>query len=300
MAGEAGLMRGAAAPTPAVDLAAAARSQRATPAFDIVRIAKDGRMVLAGRGPANARITVLDGDTPIGQVEADGRGEWVLVAERPLPGGSRELRLSALLPSGDRVASAAPVVVLVPEPSTGAAASPVVIGLAAAPRQPSRLLQAPDRPPGQGDRLSLDAIDYDEVGNVVVSGTAPAGGAIRVYLDNRPIGTARAEGRDWRLISDGEIAAGHYTLRIDQLGPDGKVAGRLEAPFTRAAPAEIATAKADDHVVIQPGNNLWRIARRTYGRGVLYTVIYRANADRIRDPDLIYPGQIFALPQNQG
>jgi nucleoid-associated protein YgaU len=49
-------------------------------------------------------------------------------------------------------------------------------------------------------------------------------------------------------------------------------------------------------VVIQPGDNLWRIARGTYGRGVQYVVIYRANQDRIRDPNLIYPGQIFTLP----
>jgi nucleoid-associated protein YgaU len=48
--------------------------------------------------------------------------------------------------------------------------------------------------------------------------------------------------------------------------------------------------------VIQPGNNLWRISRVIYGRGIEYTVIYQANRDRIRDPDLIYPGQIFATP----
>ncbi len=48
--------------------------------------------------------------------------------------------------------------------------------------------------------------------------------------------------------------------------------------------------------MIQPGNNLWRIARRTYGYGIRYTVIYQANREQIRDPDLIYPGQIFVLP----
>ena len=49
-------------------------------------------------------------------------------------------------------------------------------------------------------------------------------------------------------------------------------------------------------VVIQPGNNLWRISRVIYGRGVEYTVIYQANREQIRDPDLIYPGQIFSTP----
>jgi LysM repeat protein len=49
-------------------------------------------------------------------------------------------------------------------------------------------------------------------------------------------------------------------------------------------------------VVVQPGANLWRIARRAYGRGVRYTVIYAANRDQIRDPRLIFPGQVFAVP----
>ena len=49
-------------------------------------------------------------------------------------------------------------------------------------------------------------------------------------------------------------------------------------------------------VVIQPGNNLWRIAARVYGSGVRFHEIYTANLDQIRNPDLIYPGQVFGLP----
>lgn len=66
--------------------------------------------------------------------------------------------------------------------------------------------------------------------------------------------------------------------------------GDLGATDLQAAPL------GPGHVVIQPGNNLWRISRVIYGRGIEYTVIYQANRDRIRDPDLIYPGQIFATP----
>ena len=63
-------------------------------------------------------------------------------------------------------------------------------------------------------------------------------------------------------------------------------------PPGRPRPASRATGR----VVIQPGNNLWRISRVIYGEGVQYTVIYQANKEQIRNPDLIYPGQIFATP----
>jgi nucleoid-associated protein YgaU len=54
---------------------------------------------------------------------------------------------------------------------------------------------------------------------------------------------------------------------------------------------------AGQNVVVQPGASLWRIARRTYGDGIRFSLIYEANQTQIRDPDLIYPGQIFTVPQ---
>ena len=48
-------------------------------------------------------------------------------------------------------------------------------------------------------------------------------------------------------------------------------------------------------ITVQPGNSLWRIARRIYGKGIMYLDIYNKNSHLIKDPDLIYPGQIFSL-----
>jgi nucleoid-associated protein YgaU len=53
-----------------------------------------------------------------------------------------------------------------------------------------------------------------------------------------------------------------------------------------------------DTRLIVRGDNLWRISEATYGLGKRYTVIFGANRDKIRDPDLIYPGQIFVLPRS--
>jgi nucleoid-associated protein YgaU len=75
------------------------------------------------------------------------------------------------------------------------------------------------------------------------------------------------------------------------------VQARVEVPFSQ--PDFSTIALNGDSVIVQPGNSLWRIARRTYGDGVQFTVIYEANKDHIRDPDLIYPGQIFNLPKKQ-
>ncbi len=72
-------------------------------------------------------------------------------------------------------------------------------------------------------------------------------------------------------------------------------------PATQPAQTQVAAAAAPEpsRMVIQPGNNLWKLSRQVYGKGIRYTVIYEANKDQIRNPNLIYPGQVFVMPVAQ-
>ena len=89
-----------------------------------------------------------------------------------------------------------------------------------------------------------------------------------------------------------------YQLRVDEVREDGSVASRVETPFKPAAPAEAVAAQQAPvrQVTVQPGSTLWAIARDRYGEGVMYLRVFEANKDLIRNPDLIYPGQIFTVP----
>ena len=73
----------------------------------------------------------------------------------------------------------------------------------------------------------------------------------------------------------------------------GSETGDIVAPAAETAPQPATRAAI---VTVQPGFSLWRIARENYGDGFLYVKVFEANKDQIRDPDLIYPGQIFTLP----
>ena len=154
------------------------------------------------------------------------------------------------------------------------------------------------------DRLALDTISYSEAGEVLLAGRAPEGTAVRVYLDNRavadlPIGP---DGRWKGEVPD--VRPGVYTLRLDQVAGDGSVGGRIETPFKREAPSVLRAARADlppdapsiTAVTVQKGDTLWAISRERYGTGYLYVRVFEANRETIRNPDLIYPGQVFAIP----
>ena len=299
--------------------------------------------------------------------------------------------------------------------------------------KPPKALQAVPEPPktAKAVALRLDAVDYNDKGDIIFSGRAAPGTAIRLYVDNGDVGDAIVDSAgNWSFSGSDIIAPGTHTLRADQIDAAGKVMARIELPFQRedaaavaalnappapatpetqppqatevepssaatppqtaevqppqtatpsqttevqpppaiATPpqtaegqpqpatttppqtaevqppaagtppqtAEVAKTEPDasgpapeqpaienkkqevttaavaaaeqtakmtgpdkprsGKVVIQPGNNLWKLSRVIYGRGKSYTVIYKANKDQIRNPNRIYPGQIFAIP----
>jgi len=159
------------------------------------------------------------------------------------------------------------------------------------------------------DKVALDTIGYTDAGEVQLAGRARPDALVRVYLDNSPVADipARADGRWSGSLT--AIAPGIYTLRLDEIDPvEGNVLSRLETPFKREAPEVLQPALAAQSeaggpapaiaaVTVQKGDTLWAISQERYGSGFLYVRVFEANKDDIRDPDLIYPGQIFTLPQ---
>ena len=315
-----------------------------TPSFDVVRIGPDGNAVIAGRAAPNSTVRIREGDEVIGQATADERGEWVVLPEKPLASGDRELSLESEDSTGEIHKGDDNVVVLIPEkPAAGdtatadqtsgddaaknddAAEQPIIAMRVPKEGGAATVLQGPapedmsketarelaeampqgsempaataEQPAAAMPRLSIDVVDYDEEGRVAMSGKADDDTSVRVYLDNKFVGSATTgEDGNWALTIGEPVEPGQYQLRADQLDPSDKVTARVELPFERARPDQIL--EPGSRYVVQPGNSLWRIARRTYGDGLQYWVIYNQNRKQIRDPDLIYPGQIFALPEN--
>ena len=81
--------------------------------------------------------------------------------------------------------------------------------------------------------------------------------------------------------------------------PAGEPKPAPDATVATAAP-EASAPKLENvngAVIIRRGDTLWKISRRVYGRGVRYSTIYLANQEQISDPDRIWPGQVFSVPE---
>jgi nucleoid-associated protein YgaU len=184
-----------------------------------------------------------------------------------------------------------------------------------APAAPGRPV-APSAGAGAAERPSFDIVRVAPSGDAVIAGRAAPGAAVELLDHGRVIGRVTAdEHGEWVLVPSEPLASGHreLSLRSQRGDAPAETSDRVVAlDLPEAAPGASRSAQtkvpgetptgaasADASTVVEPGNSLWRLAERRYGRGTEYTAIFEANRAKIRDPDLIYPGQVFVMPPDR-
>ncbi|WP_225115621.1 LysM peptidoglycan-binding domain-containing protein [Bradyrhizobium sp. BRP22] len=299
-----------------------------TPEFDVVRIEPTGEAVVAGRATPGAIVELLRNGELHDHIVADQSGQFAMVP-RPLPPGNYDLTLRVKRPDGKEIASKQSVAVAL-EPA--AKEQPIVALIA--PDKPVQVLsEAPAAAAGAERMIVVEAVETEPGGKLRVSGRARPRAAVRLYLNDSFVTAVTADdnGRLSVAINAG-VTAGNYRIRLDEVEPaSGAVRARAEVPFNvpdtlttaslpaQAKPSEAAATnpqlaaaettipadKGSPSAVVVPkittatvsrGDSLWRISQRAFGAGQRYAVIYRANKEQIRNPNRIYPGQIFVVP----
>ncbi|MBN8632055.1 MAG: LysM peptidoglycan-binding domain-containing protein, partial [Rhodobacterales bacterium] len=92
-------------------------------------------------------------------------------------------------------------------------------------------------------------------------------------------------------VAETEVATAEPAAPVPSADPVA-----ADAPAAQQSAPEAVAAAAPVTVTVQPGFTLWGIAQERYGDGVLYVQVFEANRDKIKNPDLIYPGQVFSVP----
>ena len=191
---------------------------------------------------------------------------------------------------------------LIPNTVSNKAEQPTVL---LADSEGVKVVQSGKTGPNVMTDVMFDTINYSKDGDVAVTGRGAPESIVHFYLDNSPVASTAVDQTGYWSADLSDVEAGVYTLRLDQLDQSGKVSSRIESPFKREDRSvlvdqmqDIASPARINVITVQPGNTLWAISRERYGRGILYVQVFDANKDKIRDPDLIYPGQIFDLPDS--
>ena len=264
------------------------------PTFDVINLSEDNTLVIGGRGAINKNVKIFNGGQLIGEVMTNQFGEFVFIEK--LTPGYYDL---SLLSNG--IKSQKSVSIIAPETSKALAngdvnilpsESEAIITLNNADGTVDKVIQGANN---SAKNLSFDSLSYSSEGTLNLSGKALPGSRVDVYIGKKLLGTAVADDNGfWNLALDNPIKPGDYILRFNEL-QNNKIVESLETPIRQENLEEINISESA--IIVQPGNSLWRISRRFYGKGVLYTLIFKANNNLIDDPDLIFPVQIFNVPK---
>jgi nucleoid-associated protein YgaU len=182
---------------------------------------------------------------------------------------------------------------------------------------------------------AFDIARIERTGDAVIAGSAARGAIVELLRNGEHHDQAVADRSGQFVMVPPRLPPGDYELTLRSRQPDGKLAtskqsvvvaldatesrssavrSRAEMPFNApktvaANRSVLAVASSPDGgststavvrkvatAVVSRGDSLWRISQLTYGAGTGYAIVYKANRNQIRNPNRIYPGQIFVLP----
>ncbi len=301
-----------------------------TPAFDVVRIEPTGDAVVAGRAAPGATVELLRNGDLHDHVVADESGQFAMVP-RPLPPGTYDLTLRSRLPDGNEATSKQSVAVAL-EPT--AKNRPMVALMT--PDKPTVVLSQPTPAAPDTVAVEAVDVEPSGKVHVSGRARPGAAVKLYLNDSFVASATADADGRLAVTINEG-VAPGSYHVRLDEVEHgSASVRARAEVPFnvpdtatTASVPAQTTptdrheNAKASEPqvaaagaavvpdqsspsavvvpkvatITVSRGDSLWRISSHAFGAGTRYAVIYKANRQQIRNPDLIYPGQVLVVPK---
>ena len=289
--------------------------------IDLAQVRPDGNAVFAGKAPPGAEVTVFEGEIVLGTTTADASGEWVIVPEKALGMGEHLISVGAKTEGGDadiadvtlaikvgETTDEQPLVALLPQTETeipqllqspddqAETAQQIVIAERAdAPATAEEAMAADPAMAVAGPAIAPRSLSWKEGGALTVSGVSRGGVSVRATAAGNGFGAADigADGA-WQVTGRVDLDRARRVMLFALVDEAGTTVATYELPVaTRDLSQGLDGSRL---VIVQQGDALWRIAYRSYGEGIKYVDIVRRNAAAINDPDLIFPNQIFAIP----
>ena len=203
----------------------------------------------------------------------------------------------AIVADAAKPAAAASEAIVADDAKPAAAAMPEITRAAPAKPQAKSPIVASQIATSQIAALAPSAIVWRDASSVLISGTSRGGIRVTVNDAKGQFGEALvlADGA-WQVAGSLDMDIALNQLRFALFDDVNQIIARYDLPVKARD-----LAKGQDGsplVVVNKGDMLWRIAYQQMGKGVRYVDIVRRNKQDIINPDLIYPKQIFAVPQS--
>ena len=252
--------------------------------FDIVRLDPKGNLIIAGKTIPDAEVQIFDGNEELSTVISDSHGDWVWVSDIQIEDGLKRFHLKSVDKSGTEHNSIENVIVNFEKDNVD---NHKIFKVSEDSQKGVKVLNEKEI---MG--IAIDSVEHFNNGNLRIRGRSLPLSKVKIFLsENIPSETFANRNGFWE-INLKNIKLGSYDLKIELISLNNVIS--LETSiFNGLINSELLQKKK---IIVEDGNSLWRIARKTLGGGVLYAEIYKHNRKKIKDPNLIYPGQVFNIP----
>ena len=274
--------------------------------LEVIRVRPDGSLVIAGKGLPNSKIEIISGSTVIATTQSDNIGEFVAVPDKQLKSGEYLLAFRQTT-KANKISIANEAVAI--NVTGGLNDIPIVAIIDSEGKLGARVIQAPGliekETKSKVDKvndisikilptISILAITYDiKVGQLILSGIASGGAQVNAGFSGKETSSTKILNNSWSLTIPGKLISGKQKVFAVIIGKDGKILSKNSINITGSI---IKDANGKTFVVVQKGDALWNIAYNRLGLGIRYTDIVELNKEKIKNPNLIYPKQLFILP----
>ena len=274
--------------------------------LEVVRVRPDGSLVVAGKGLPNSKIEIISNAEVIAITTSDKIGDFVAVPQKQLKSGEYFLSFRQTTEDNNVVIANKSVAINVTGKKDDV---PIVAIVDSQGKLGAKVIQAPGLEKQEQSikitkqinsktieepQIKILAITHDsKVGQLVLSGIAYNGVQVNAGFTGKETSSTKIINDEWTLSIPGKLIAGKQKVFAVLLGKNGKV---LSENSIIISGKSVENANGKTLIIVQKGDALWNIAYQRLGLGNRYIDIVELNKDKIKNPDLIYPKQLFIIP----
>ena len=250
--------------------------------FDIVRLNKKGDVVIAGKTIPNIKVDILDGNETLASVFSDSNGDWVWISENPLPEGIKRFNLKHF--DGEDEFFSQQNIIILREKNKYLSSKILKFSKSSS----LEIINNNQKILG----LSLDIAEYLDEESLMLTGRTKPNTKVKLFFSDNFVKDSKSDNNGvWKMeLKNFKFTDNNLTITSEIEGQKIKLKTKI---FDKKIDSNFIFEK---EVIVKNGNSLWRIARKTLGGGVYYSEIYKNNMKEIKNPDLIFPGQVFNIP----
>ena len=270
-----------------------------------IRVNPDGDVLIAGKTLPNSELNVISNGKIIAKTLSDNIGEFVIVTEKPLSVGDHILAFKItsfdkkMIVSNDAIAikiddnkKTVPIVAIID--TDVIKATKIIQSPNLSQKRKKLKLISQNSVNNLNPEISILSLTNDlELNQLAITGYSIKGVKVEARILGGKVFSGSILDNAWNITLPNSLISGKQVLIVNLINKEGKIIAKDNINIYGEV---LKNAGNKTLLVVQKGDALWKIAYQRLGGGQKYIDIINLNKDKINDPDLIFPKQLFILP----